>query len=541
MPVFYFPWVIERGCGMENGPFTASDLERMRTLGIDPEKARKELGVFTAGQSFATLERACGPGDGIMKIPRQERDALADGFGKVAAAGRASQFVPASGAATRMFKSLLEVLGRKDAPDFHTLVRECLKGDPVAEEFLAWFQGLDSFPFREELARVLSQHGLDLEALIESQDYRPILECLVRDEGLGYAERPKALIPFHAYPDGARLALEEHLAEAKDLVRDAAGLCRLHFTVSPRHKSAFMETLEKVRGRHESGGTRFQIAISEQHPSTDTLAADEDGRPFRDADGNLVFRPGGHGALLGNLAACGGDIVFIKNIDNIVPDLLRPEITAWRRAMGGLLANVQAGIYRRIWVLRASSEAQTVAEAVRFAENSLGVVPSDEIGHFQGVAALERTRAWLLRILDRPIRVCAMVENRGEPGGGPFWVRHEDGSLRLQIVETPQVDPRDERQSSIAAASAFFNPTDLVCGLLNSAGKPFDLRKFADPEAGFITRKSKDGRTLKALELPGLWNGSMADWNTVFIEAPAEIFNPVKTVGDLLRPGHAIA
>jgi uncharacterized protein DUF4301 len=532
---------------MPADPFSPRDLEQMRAMGLDPGKALSELARFQAGQSYASLERACGPGDGILSISPQYRTVLAESFGKAREGGRAMQFVPSSGAATRMFKALLSTRQRADDPDLPALIREGMQGDATALEFLAWFQGLDSFPFRERLDRDLAGRGQDLAALIGNGEFRPILDALLYAQGLGYAEKPKALIPFHAYEDGTRMAFEEHLAEAKVLVRDRQGHCRIHFTVSPGHEEEFRHSLAEVLAKHESDGTRFEIAISIQHPASDTLAADGEGRPFRDKDGNLVFRPGGHGALLENLSHCGGDLVFIKNIDNVVPDALRPEITEWRSAMGGLLAEVQSGIFRHLAAIRDSGDsgnldqAGVLSEAGRFAEDMLGIRLPEGMMDRNGDRSRKSAREYVMGILDRPVRVCAMVENRGEPGGGPFWVRHRDGSSRLQIVEPPQVDTRSREQASIAQGSAFFNPTDLVCGLLDSQGRPFELTRFADAEAGFLTRKSKDGRDLLALELPGLWNGSMADWNTVFLEAPAEIFNPVKSIVDLLRHAHVNA
>jgi hypothetical protein len=383
--------------------------------------------------------------------------------------------------------------------------------------------------------------SLNLRAMPGVGDYRPILEFLLNEDGLGYARKPKALIPFHAYPEGPRLAFEEHLAEAKALVRDREGVCRLHFTLSPRHEERFRKALSGALGRYESDGTRYRIGISVQDPATDTPAADKEGRPFRDSAGNLVFRSGGHGALLANLAACDGDIVFIKNIDNIVADGMRPEITEWRIVMGGLLAETQGRIFRLLRSVRDSSDARILAEAARYAEGALGTRLPNRAKEYDGEPEREWAQEYLIRLLDRPVRVCAMVENRGEPGGAPFWVRHKDGSSRLQIVEQPQVDDRDPVQSEIAKRAGFFNPTDMVCGLRDSSGRPFDLNRYVDQDSGFITEKSMEGRSLKALELPGLWNGSMADWNTLFIEAPAEIFHPVKTVTDLLRAGHVSA
>jgi hypothetical protein len=526
---------------LESEPFTAEDGRWMKARGLDVEKAREELARFRKGPDFIFLERACGLGDGIIAVSEAERVRLALDYQAACDEGRAMQFVPASGAATRMFKSLSEILRRGDVPDYRALLSQGRRGDGNAREVLAFLQGLEGFPFAKDLERSLAQQGWDMETLIQSGQYRPVIESLTEEAGLGYAGKPKALIPFHAHPDGARMALEEHLEEAKTLVRDAQGICRLHFTVSSPHKAGFEHALEHALNKHATDGLRYRVTVSEQSRATDTLAADGDGNPFRDESGELVFRPGGHGALLGNLSHCGGDLVFIKNIDNVVPDSLRHGMVAWRRAMAGLLVRVQNGIFGHLKALRQGADPQALAAAARFAEERLGIQLPPHGKDFSGPLESERSRAYLIRILDRPVRVCAMVENRGEPGGGPFWVRHRDGSLRLQIVEPPQVDPDSESQKALVSAGGYFNPTDMVCGLLDAKGGPFELARFSDPETGFITSKSKDGRELQALELPGLWNGSMSDWNSVFMAAPAWIFNPVKSVVDLLRPEHTAA
>jgi hypothetical protein len=394
---------------------------------------------------------------------------------------------------------------------------------------------LEALPFAGRLRAVLEAHGEDMDLLAGEGRYRSIAAAMLEPWGLGYADRPKALIPFHAGPHGPRTAFAEHLAEAIALVRDARGVCRLHFTIPAGRRPEFAAELEKACESFR-GQAHFEVGFSEQDPATDTLAADVNGNAFRDRHGDLVLRPGGHGALLGNLARCGGDIVFVKNIDNIVPDALRAPHTAFRQAMGGLLVRLQKETRRHLEAMRAGPDIRALRSAAELCR-SLGTLIPLDLTSGNGLSN-GKARDLLASLLDRPLRVCAMVENQGEPGGGPFWVRGADGVLALQIVEAPQVDSRSRTQVDIAARSGFFNPTDMVCALLDPRGQPYDLGRFRDPEAGFITAKSKDGRPLQALELPGLWNGSMAHWNTVFVEAPATIFNPVKSVVDLLRESH---
>ena len=537
----------------EAPPFTGPDREKMRSEGRSEEKAMGQLEIFRRGQIFTRLDRAATLNDGILRLSQAERESLAGTYQEAAAGGRVMQFVPASGAATRLFKSLMAVWMRSETPALAQLTKEAGQGQGDAKEFLEWFQGLPAFAFAGELRRVLERDGLDMDALltgnslITAKEYRPLLEYLLTSKGLGYAEMPKALIPFHKYkhPDAlgngerARTPLEEHLSEAVALVRDAAGICRIHFTVSPQHESQIMAVLERVRGGYESAGTRFEIGLSVQKPSTDTLAVDPENRPLRDSDNALVFRPGGHGALLENLFRTGGDIVFLRNVDNVLPEPYRAEAVEYRKALAGYLVRLQERIFAYIRRLGGKPDSALTEEVAHFVEQRLGTYLSESLrAPAQDARAADEKRALLLKILDRPLRVCAMVKNQGEPGGGPFWVRHKDGSVRLQIVESSQIDMGTSQQRKIAESATHFNPTDLVCGLRNHAGSLFKLQDFVDPETCFVSTKSIDGRPVKALELPGLWNGSMAHWNTVFVEAPVETFNPVKTVTDLLRPGH---
>ena len=554
-PVQIREGLLNRNIQNPDSVFSDRDREQLRAHGISEERALAGLRIFREGQKHTRLERPCTVNDGILRLSPAEMENLTAGFDEAAAKGRVTGFVPASGAATRLFKGLVATLNRADAPAFPALAKEASQGGD-AKETVDWFNGLQNFPFYPALREAVAESGQDPEALYAAKEYRPFLQALIGSQGSGpglrFAERPKALIPFHRYPQGPRTALEEHLEEAVGLVRDAKGLCRLHFTVSREHEHAIHATLDAARRRYEETRVEsrvdFRIDLSHQKPSTDTLAADQDDAPLRNADGSLNIRPGGHGALLENLFHTGGDIVFIKNIDNVVPDRLRPAVLAYRRALGGCLVRMQERVFAYLKRLRDPSGAENgdvagyaalVAEAAHFAEQRLGsALPETLRAPAADAQALAAKAAFVIKALDRPLRVCAMVKNQGEPGGGPFWVRGKDGGLRPQIVESAQVDPGSSQQRKIMESATHFNPVDLVCGLRNGEGGQYKLQDFVDTEAYFITAKSKDGKTVKALELPGLWNGSMAYWNTIFVEVPVETFNPVKTVNDLLRPNH---
>jgi len=348
-----------------------------------------------------------------------------------------------------------------------------------------------------------------------------VLDTMLDD--LGFASMPKGLIPFHRSPLGPRTAFQEQLDEAHQVVATDGGAGRVHFTVSPEYH-------ERIAAH--CADSAHEVTFSEQAPSTDTVAVDLDDRPLRDADGRLVFRPGGHGALIDNLGALQGDVVFVKNIDNVVPASRRAGVVEHQRLLAGVLLERQARAHE-YWH-RLHEDSETVEEALSFAQNGLHRTPPGAVA----TGGTDARRAWLFDVLARPIRVCGMVRNEGEPGGGPFWVRAADGSESLQIVESSQIDHADPVQERHFKASTHFNPVDLVCAVRDPEGRPLDLSRFVDPDTGFIANKSKDGVDLKALERPGLWNGAMAHWNTIFVEVPLTTFNPVKTVFDLLRPAH---
>lgn len=475
--------------------FTQQDLQQIREHGLTPELAETQLENFRRGFPFLNVVRAASPGDGVLMVTPAEADAAAERYEKEAAQLGVVKFVPASGAATRMFKELFEFVNDgKRGKGIDTLL-----------------DNIEKFAFWPELKAVLPAGA----------DDRAIVSAIVK-EGLDYGRKPKGLVTFHAYPEGARKAVEEHLVEGATYAA-AGGVARIHFTVSPEHVAGFEELLEeKVPFYENKFGIRYDISFSVQKPSTDTLAVNPDNTPFRQDDGSLLFRPAGHGALIENLNEIDADIVFIKNIDNVTTDARRGDTIRFKKVLAGVLLDLQERAFEYLKALEVGgAELEPIAE---FIEKRLCVkLPADY------------DTALLRAVLDRPIRVCGMVRNEGEPGGGPFWVGNPDGTESLQIAESSQISPDD---LSLMKSATHFNPVDLVCGVRDSKGRRFDLRKYTDPATGFISSKSSGGRDLRAQELPGLWNGAMARWNTVFVDVPITTFSPVKVVQDLLRPQH---
>ena len=515
--------------------FTRRDIQHIKARGMTPEGIISQVASFEKGFPPAKLKRACTVGDGITVLAENDLERLEEIYAAAASAGRAMKFVPASGAASRMFKSLLSVNNRYEAIDPGLLLDPSDTDDADLHDFREFIRHIRSFAFYEDLKRTLAGDGLDIENLLENAHLKPILDYTLTAKGLCLAGIPKGLIPFHGYPDHARTPFEEHLMEAATYVSNEGKVARIHFTVSPEHATDVKDHLGKVRSIYERTGTRFDIVVSRQEPSTDTLAVDMDNRPFRDDAGNLVFRPGGHGALIENLDRLKGDIVFVKNIDNIVPDRLRGETVRYKMALGGHLLEIQDTLFHHIERLTTGTPAGgELNEIFEFAQSHLALSPPDDLTK---KTDREKTR-FLLSKLQRPLRVCGMVKNEGEPGGGPFWVEGADQTPSLQIIESSQVDSASGEQLEIWESSTHFNPVDLVCGLRDHQGRPFELLKFRDPDAGFISIKSIEGKEIKAMELPGLWNGAMAYWNTIFVEVPVSTFNPVKTVLDLLRKEH---
>ncbi len=500
-------------------PFTERDLQQLRDHGIDPGLAVEQLAALTAGMPRARLDRPCTRGDGILVLDGAEFERLGRRGEAAARDGRCLKFVPASGVATRLFQVL------SPAATDTAAVRD-LREPPALREFM---ERLEEFAFHPELEAKLKDGGAHVHA---TGRFDAIRHCLLETPGLGYARLPKALIPFHRHPDGVRTPVAEHLMEARAYACDRRGTARIHFTVSPEHRAAMERHIAGACRRHQGRDTHFEVTLSEQRPATDTLAATPDNQPFREPDGSLWLRPGGHGALLANLNEVGGDIVFIQNIDNVSAH--PGTAIRCRKALAGLLVELQARVFDYLRRLGPDAAPSLVKEAADFARASLSVVPPAALAR----APMARRVRFLRETLNRPLRVCGMVPAAGEPGGGPFWVRGSDGAGSLQIVESSQVDMTDPRQRAVLGAATHFNPADLVCGLRDHSGAGFDLMRFRDPSAAFVSVKSSRGRPLKALEHPGLWNGGMARWNTVFVELPADTFAPVKSVLDLLRPEH---
>lgn len=467
----------------------------MEEHGLTPAALETQLKNFREGFPFLPVTRAASCGDGIRVLDAAGIEQAAARYDRAKESLRVVKFVPASGAATRMFKDLFEFVreGRRTA---------------VVGELLA---NRRRFAFWPELRTIIGDDADELRTV----------ENIVA-EGLRYGETPKGLVSFHRYGDEVRKAVEEHLVEGAQYAA-AGGEVKIHFTVSPEHLTRFEALLaEKIPGYESRFGVKYRISFSVQDPSTDTLAVNPDCTPFRRADGRLLFRPAGHGALIGNLGKIDADIVFVKNIDNVTTDARRSDTVLYKKALAGVLLALQVRIFEYLMALEVpGAELEPIAA---FIENELCVKLPKDYG-----------TALLRQVLDRPIRVCGMVRNEGEPGGGPFWVAGADGLETLQIAESNQIAPE---KRELMRSATHFNPVDLVCSFRTSKGGRFDLREFVDPATGFISRKSDGGRELLAQELPGLWNGAMARWNTVFVEVPITTFSPVKVVTDLLRPEH---
>ena len=484
--------------------FTIFDHQQLEELGIAVKQVEQQLRHFREGFPFLPVVAPALTGKGITQFSEEEQALLLQRFDQWN--GSRLKFVPASGAATRMFKALFEYL-------------ETGKEGKEVDDF---FARRKDFAFYEDLTKVVNK---DVPPMASEW-----VKALLDKEGLNYGNLPKGLLKFHRYPDGVRTAFEEHLVEAA-LYANSCGVARLHFTVSAEHRQAFEDLLNAVQPQYEQRfGVRYEVSFSEQKKSTDTIAVDLRNEPFRNADGSLLFRPGGHGALLDNLNEMQEDIVFIKNIDNITPDKLSADTIHWKKVLAGCLLQLREQIAVYMQLLEKGCSDIKLKEIAQFLEKRFCITlpPISE----------EEYATALYAKLNRPIRVCGMVKNEGEPGGGPFIARNADGSLSLQIVESVQIDPQDAEAQRHFKTATHFNPVDLVCSFRDYHGGHYRLADFRDSATGFISQKSKDGRELKALELPGLWNGAMSDWNTVFVEVPLSTFNPVKTINDLLRKEH---
>jgi len=501
-------------------PLPDADLERLAAIGISAAEAARQLALFASPPPPTALLRPCTPGDGIARLPASDHPRLLALWREGAAAGRFLKFVPASGAATRMFSAPQRLLAAATGG-----TEAVAADDPDAAATREMVDRLEELPFFEELAAA-GFAGLDRAGRRRRQ--REILAAMLDPGGLDLANRAKGLLPFHRYEGRTRSALEEHVVEASGYVAAGAAPCRLHLTVLARHRADFEAAWAAARPRLEAElGRRLELELSHQDPATDTLAVDAAGLPLRRDDGSLLLRPAGHGSLIGNLARLGGDVVFVKNIDNVAPRRAHELSAHWKRLLAGHLIELERAAHTLAARLE-DGAAEAAGEAVRFLAGAFALQPP---------AAGREAAGWAAERLARPIRVCGVVPNAGEPGGGPFWVDAAGGASG-QIVESGQVDRVDPAQRAIWESSTHFNPVDLVCALRDRHGAPHDLERWVDPRASFITAKTEGGEVVRALERPGLWNGAMAGWNTAFVEVPAATFTPVKTVLDLLRPEH---
>mgnify|MGYP000085467850 CR=1 FL=1 len=505
---------------------TREQEKQLKERNISVALIEEQLKKYREGFPFIKLAKPATIGDGIIRMDDAAKEDYIKKYEQLRKGKKVLKFVPASGAASRMFKSLYEFIQRHKELPAVDLSQDVL--------FNAFFTNIRKFAFAGDLDRALQQKHSSLQQALDNKQYVLILETLLGPEGLNYGSLPKGMLKFHPYEGGeTRTALEEHLAEAYRYANNG-GHVYIHFTVSPEHRKGFEKLVSEVSRKYEKMyECKYHVSFSEQKKSTDTIAVDMDNNPLLE-NGLFVFRPGGHGALLENLNDLDADVIFIKNIDNVVPDHLKEDTVVYKQALGGMLLDLQAKIFACLEKLNSgkSISDDEVKEMIAFAATINIHIPTS-ILHFGEEVKIR----YLKEKFNRPIRVCGMVKNEGEPGGGPFWV-DKDGELSLQIVESSQVDMNDRIQKDIFNRATHFNPVDLVCCIKDFRGKKFDLLQYRDNDTGFIARKSKDGKEIKQQELPGLWNGSMANWITLFVEVPVSTFNPVKTVHDLLRPQH---
>lgn len=494
--------------------------QQIEFQGMNPAQVEKELIHFQQGFPFLELEKQATIGDGIISIDNELKERYISQYNEKAKDLEIVKFVPASGAATRMFKDLFDFLNEEE------------KNKSLSPSILSFVHEIRNFAFADVLDLELKNQGSSLNETIDKKNYKKLINALLSHEGLNYSLLPKGLLLFHKYDNQIRTPIEEHFSEGIAYAKGKNDKVRLHFTISPEHLNIFKSHVEKIEMKFPDN--IIDTTFSQQKLKTNTVAVDLYNQPFRDEDGDLLFRPAGHGALLENLNEIDADIIYIKNIDNVVPDRLKEETISYKKAIAGLLLEIQHQCFIYLHQLENNVTQKILEEIEKFAQSKMFIHFSDEYKAWN----INRQVEYISEKLNRPIRVCGMVRNTGEPGGGPFWVINNNGEVSLQIVETSQLDLNDPQTSDCISNATHFNPVDLVCGVRNYKGDKFDLLKYRDSETGFITQKSKNGRELKALELSGLWNGAMADWNTLFVEVPLITFNPVKTINDLLRPEH---
>ena len=507
--------------------FSEQDKLQIKKRGSELNTVIAQIENFKTGFPFLHVEEAATEGNGIIKLDETAIKRNIEKYELGIASGiKPLKFVPASGAASRMFKLLFEALEKCTSGEYP---EDVILKDKAVKKFVT---NIRKFAFHSDLKAIIKKNREKLTG-------KNLIDFLLNEKGLNYGTLPKGLLKFHKYDDGARTSFEEHLCEGAQYAKDKNKAARIHFTVSPEHQNNFENLLKQVKEKYEKElDTTFHVSFSRQKPSTDTIAVNLNNEPFRENDGSLFFRPGGHGALIENLNDLDADIIFIKNIDNVVPDKLKKPTTEYKKALAGVLLNFREKIFAFQKELNEKQYTELgpifFSEASFFLEHELNVKPVTKWYYVEK----EELYHYLKKKYNRPLRVCGMVKNEDEPGGGPFWAKNPDETVSLQIVEGSQIDSESVQQQGIVSQATHFNPVDLVCSVKNYKGEKYNLTEFTDPATGFISKKSKDGKTLKAQELPGLWNGAMSNWNTIFVEVPVETFNPVKTVNDLLRKQH---
>ncbi|MCF7559839.1 DUF4301 family protein [Sabulilitoribacter multivorans] len=514
--------------------FTEKDIKQFEIKGITLKQVEAQVSRIKNGMSYSNLISAATVGNGIISFNETETNRLIKVYENKQESLSIVKFVPASGAATRMFKFLFQFLNNFN-PNKDTIEDYAEKhNDSLIKTFTSQ---LENFPFYEDVLLKAKTLNPNFENLSKNEAFYEIIKTMLQEDGLNYSFLPKGLLPFHKYPSGTNTPFQEHLIEST-LYASSNGQANLHFTVSEKHHNYFESELNTFKNDLEKEtNIKFNVSYSYQKEATETLALTTDNKIYRNEDGSILFRPAGHGALLENLNDLNADIIFIKNVDNMVVFNLNKKLSNYKKLIAGVLREAQEKTFTYLNELDANSVGEAkLLEIAAFLSSKLNVVIDDDFDDYK----LEEKGNYLKDKLNRPIRVCGMVKNEGEPGGGPFWVKDEKGNISLQIVEFAQIDITNKAQNDIVQNATHFNPTDLVCGVKNYKGEKFDLMNYVDPEAAFITMKTQNGIDIQALELPGLWNGSMAYWNSIFVELPIETFNPVKTVNDLLKPVHQV-
>jgi len=515
--------------------FNEKDLKQFESIGITAEQVENQIERFKNGFPHLNIIKVATVGEGIKRIDEKKISKYECPYNHCLKHNVISKFVPASGAATRMFKMPFEFMNWYDGSEEAYAKFFSEKSFYSPYFFIA---NIHHFAFIEDIKLMLRNYEENFDVLLQKKKYHKILETLLTDDGLGYGNLPKGLLKFHKYKIYSRTAVEEHVVEGAMHAVNKNKEVDIHFTISPNFIDEFICHIEEIKKTYEPKyNVTYKTTYSVQKSSTDTIAVDENNQPIRNKDGSLLFRPGGHGALIENLnAITESDVIFIKNIDNVVADRFKSSTIQYKKLLGGILYQAQEQIHAFARKLEKKQKVSSWRKnkIVRFLKDELCFsVPET----FEKMSSTEQ-RDYLFKILNRPIRVCGMVKNEGEPGGGPFLIKDEDGSVSLQIVEKAQIDVNDVVQNELLNSSSHFNPVDLVCSIKDFKGNKFNLMDYIDENSGIITVKSKDGKELKALELPGLWNGAMAKWNTIFVEVPLITFNPVKEINDLLREEH---